>query len=87
MQKKYYEESSGKEKFRRSINTLFSIVNRNVRNQYRNSVLGIVWTVLNPLLNMVVIALVGAAIALYRAGRKKDSRRLIGAVIFEDARQ
>ena len=58
MQKKYYEESSGKEKFRRSINTLFSIVNRNVRNQYRNSVLGIVWTVLNPLLNMVVIALV-----------------------------
>jgi len=58
MQKKYYEEMSGKEKLRRSMNTLVSIVNRNVRNQYRNSVLGIVWTVLNPLLNMVVIALV-----------------------------
>ena len=34
------------------------MVNRNVRNQYRNSVLGIIWTVLNPLLNMIVIALV-----------------------------
>ena len=34
------------------------MVNRNVRNQYRNSVLGILWTVLNPLLNMMVITLV-----------------------------
>ena len=40
------------------MNTLISMVNRNVRTQYRNSVLGILWTVLNPLLNMVVIALV-----------------------------
>ena len=58
MQKKYYEITNGKEKFRRSVNTLISMVNRNVRNQYRNSVLGIFWTLLNPLLNMVVIALV-----------------------------
>ena len=40
------------------MNTLVSMVNRNVRNQYRNSVLGILWTVLNPLLNMLVIAFV-----------------------------
>ena len=58
MQKKYVEEVTGKEKLRRSMNTLISMVNRNVHNQYRNSVLGIVWTVLNPLLNMVVIAFV-----------------------------
>ena len=58
MQKKYFEVTDKKLKFRRSMNTLFSMVNRNVRNQYRNSVLGILWTVLNPLLNMIVIALV-----------------------------
>ncbi len=35
-----------------------SMVIKNVKNQYRRSVLGIVWTVLHPLLNMVVIAIV-----------------------------
>ncbi|MFI3229154.1 MAG: ABC transporter permease [Bacillota bacterium] len=35
-----------------------SMVVKNVKNQYRRSVLGIVWTVLNPLLNMIVLALV-----------------------------
>ena len=58
MPKAYYEETGGKVKFRRSMHTLASMVERNVRNQYRNSVLGILWTVLNPLLNMAVIALV-----------------------------
>lgn len=58
MQKRYIEQTDGKKKFRRSMNTLVSMVNRNVRNQYRNSVLGILWTVLNPLLNMIVIAMV-----------------------------
>jgi len=59
MQKKYIEEvSTGKSKLSRSVNTLCSMVVRNVRNQYRNSVLGILWTVLNPLLNMIVIAFV-----------------------------
>ena len=58
MQGRYIEITDGKQKVRRSLNTLFSMVDRNVRNQYRNSVLGIVWTVLNPLLNMVVVALV-----------------------------
>ena len=58
MQKKYFEYSDKKQKFKRSVNTLTSMVNRNVRNQYRNSVLGILWTVLNPLLNMIVIAMV-----------------------------
>lgn len=37
---------------------LSSMVARNVRNQYRRSVLGILWTVLNPLLNMLVMAFV-----------------------------
>jgi ABC-2 type transport system permease protein len=34
------------------------MVQRNIRAQYRNSVLGIVWTVLNPLLIMGVMAIV-----------------------------
>ncbi len=58
MQKKYVEVTDNNKKFLRSMHTLLSMVNRNVRNQYRNSILGIVWTVLNPLLNMIVIALV-----------------------------
>ena len=58
MQGRYIEITDGKQRVRRSLNTLFSMVDRNVRNQYRNSVLGILWTVLNPLLNMVVVALV-----------------------------
>lgn len=37
---------------------LAEMVKKNVKSQYRNSVLGIVWTVLNPLLNMAVLALV-----------------------------
>ncbi len=39
-----------------------SMVIKNVKNQYRRSVLGIVWTVLHPLLNMVVIAIVFTSI-------------------------
>ena len=35
-----------------------AMVVKNVKEQYRNSVLGILWTVLNPLLNMIVMALV-----------------------------
>ena len=35
-----------------------AMVFKNVKEQYRNSVLGILWTVLNPLLNMIVMAIV-----------------------------
>ena len=37
---------------------LSQMVKKNVKSQYRNSVLGILWTVLNPLLNMAVMAVV-----------------------------
>lgn len=50
--------NAGAVEFRKSLNVLGSIVKRNVKNQYRNSFLGVVWTVLNPLLNMIVMALV-----------------------------
>ncbi len=33
-------------------------VKKSIKQQYRNSVLGVLWTVLNPLLNMIVMAIV-----------------------------
>lgn len=40
---------------RKSMVILGSMVKKNIKNQYRRSVLGIIWTVLNPLLNMLVM--------------------------------
>lgn len=40
---------------KKSVVVLSSMVKRNIKNQYRRSVLGILWTVLNPLLNMLVM--------------------------------
>ena len=38
------------------------LVRRNIKNQYYRSVIGVLWTVLNPLLNMIVMAFVFSAI-------------------------
>lgn len=38
------------------------LVRRNIKNQYYRSFIGVVWTVLNPLLNMAVMAFVFSAI-------------------------
>lgn len=43
---------------KKSMVVLGSLVGKNIKNQYRRSVLGILWTVLNPLLNMFVMAFV-----------------------------
>lgn len=43
---------------KKSVYILNSLVSKNIRAQYRNSVLGVIWTVLNPLLNMLVMAFV-----------------------------
>lgn len=42
----------------KSRHILGQMVKRNIKNQYRNSVLGILWTILNPLLYMFVLSLV-----------------------------
>lgn len=41
--------------FKKSAVILCSMVKKDIKNQYRRSVLGIVWTVANPLLNMLVM--------------------------------
>lgn len=35
---------------------------------------------------MLIAALIGAIIALYRTGKKKDARRVVGAEVYEDAK-
>lgn len=45
-------------KIRKNSNILKALVSRNFKSQYRNSILGAFWTVLNPLLNMIVLSLV-----------------------------
>lgn len=47
---------------KKSFVVLNSMVQRNIKNQYRRSVLGIFWTVLNPLLNMLVMSFVFSSI-------------------------
>lgn len=43
---------------KKNVYLLGVLVKQSIRNQYYNSVLGILWTVLNPLLNMLVMAFV-----------------------------
>lgn len=44
--------------FKKSMVIMWTMVKKNIKNQYRRSVLGILWTVLNPLLTMLVMAFV-----------------------------
>lgn len=69
--------------FLRAVNTLSSIVKRNIRAQYRRSALGVLWTVLNPLLNMAVMAIVFSEIfARDLEGQNYPVYVLCGNVIF-----
>ncbi len=43
---------------KKTLVVLSSLVSKNIKNQYRRSVLGIIWTVLGPLLNMLVLSFV-----------------------------
>lgn len=47
---------------RTSINTIFELSRRNIKTQYRGSFLGFVWTILNPLLTMLVMWFVFSSI-------------------------
>lgn len=49
-------------KAKKNNNILKEIVLKNIKTQYRNSVLGILWTILNPLLNMIVLSIVFSSI-------------------------
>ncbi len=52
------EKEGIKRKLGQQFYLLRLLVRRNIKNQYYRSVIGILWTVLNPLLNMAVMAIV-----------------------------
>ena len=45
-------------KFKRFTPLLGELVVRDVKTKYRRSVLGVLWTILNPLLMMIVLSIV-----------------------------
>lgn len=47
---------------KKSLVVLTSMVEKNIKNQYRRSFFGILWTVMNPLLTMLVLAFVFSSI-------------------------
>lgn len=48
--------------FKRDKDMILELANRNIKKQYRGSVLGFVWTILNPLLTMLVMWFVFSSI-------------------------
>ncbi|MBP3495535.1 MAG: ABC transporter permease [Clostridia bacterium] len=44
-----------KESIRKNTNIVRELVKKNIKVQYRNSIIGALWTILNPLLNMLVM--------------------------------
>jgi len=55
-------------KLRKNSHILRALIAKNFKAQYRNSVLGVLWTVLNPLLNMIVLSLVFSRLFGDKAG-------------------
>lgn len=51
--------------FKKNANIVRELVYRNIKIQYRNSVIGVMWTVLQPLLNMLVMLLVFGTVLGY----------------------
>lgn len=51
-----------KSNFSQRLYLMSLLVRRNIKNQYYRSFIGVVWTVLNPLLNMIVMVFVFSAI-------------------------
>lgn len=60
--KERIKESDGYDKLRKNSYVLGAMVKKNFKAQYRGSILGALWTVLNPLLNMLVLSFVFANI-------------------------
>ena len=68
---------------KKNLNIIRELVKRNIKVQYRNSALGAIWTVLNPLLNMLVMFVVFGAIFNYSETDKTYALYLLcGNVIF-----
>ena len=77
-----------KKEFIKNVNIVKQLVIKSVKVQYRNSVIGIFWTILNPLLNMLVMYLVFSNLFNGRGGTSEVDRStyalylLCGNIIF-----
>ena len=76
------------EQMKKNSYILSAMVKRNFKVQYRGSFLGVLWTILNPLLNMIVLALVfsnffggSPEVGIY------SIYLLVGTIIFNIVRQ
>ncbi|MBR2945028.1 MAG: ABC transporter permease [Clostridia bacterium] len=58
--------------FKKNANIVRELVIKNVKIQYRNSVIGVLWTVLNPLLNMLVMYFVFSTIMDFGSKQEED---------------
>ena len=69
MQKARIEEGEHyKDQLKKNRHILNTLVVKNFKSQYRNSILGALWTVLHPLLNMIVLAFVFSSLFGNRQG-------------------
>ncbi|MBQ7906541.1 MAG: ABC transporter permease [Clostridia bacterium] len=68
--------------FKKNANIVRELVKKNVKIQYRNSVIGAIWTVLNPLLNMLVMYFVFSNVLGYHNDRTYALYLLCGTITF-----
>ena len=63
----------------KNMNVVFELVRRDLKKKYRGSVLGIIWSLLNPLLMMIVLTIVFSNV--FRFDTKNDPLYLITAQV------
>ena len=66
-------------------NVLYELVRKKVKTQYRNSSLGVIWTILNPLLNMLVMWVVFSNL-FGKGDPMYPLYLLIGNIVFQSLR-
>ena len=71
-----------KNSFLKNANIVRELVKKNIKIQYRNSFIGVLWTVLNPLLNMLVMFFVFSVVLGYSDDRTYALYILCGNIMF-----
>ena len=74
------------ESFKKNANIVRELVKKNIKVQYRNSVIGALWTVLNPLLNMLVMFFVFSVVLNYGTEKTYALYILCGNIMFSFVR-
>ena len=72
--------------FKKNANIVRMLVKKNIKVQYRNSAIGAMWTVLNPLLNMLVMFFVFSIVLNYDTDKTYALYILCGNIMFSFVR-